>query len=775
MNIPAISATENSATSTALESRSDFGRTNLGPKSRTKGMPLWAIVLIPLMVFIGLDGISPAGGRIALVALFCGIVLFGVGYSVLRCFAVRDRNADLLLVSPAAGLIAACAASYLATIYGFSLGIVFVGIVVFAIPGLWMASVALRRCWRDTVPYGAAITALVVAIALVYFLPVSLRDGVRTADGGYQWIYVDSSYHQSMVSMVLTGVHPIPDPGFARQGLAYHFGPNALAAVFVNALHISTADAWVRVMRLLGLLSLICGVAAFGVWTAPRRSRTGLTVAFALLLTFFACSAIELFAMHWDSSGHLPAHVSKIGLELGDLFYADVYKDTMFFGSGLWAQVVLFLVAGLLIRRSDDSDSNPRSFGAVVMLAPLGICCNSLAGVSAVGVVAGTFVLFERKSWRNAALILGMVLLCYRMVTAGSFAHGVSSFISGFASPQNLALNMLDLLVWFTLLFSAFKIFAFLSLLDGRKIIFGTLALFSLGWIGFYLLIHLDWNGQAYAMLFLTSLVSGYAAGPAAALWTSLEEKNDKSAVETTSNSLKWLNRFSVVGIMWGSVTLILVGILVRTKFRIGVTLGLLVVLAVIAKSLQFLRNTPQAHWPKKTLLTALGILLVISSLGALRIAWNWGWNGMGTTVALDSGRVRSLLFLNQNSPQAALIATSHHAVPSIPDRPERSYMYSGLSGRRVLLEGWVYREYYFDGFAAVKLDNDALYTTSDEHQAEEIAKKYGISYLITEPLEPLHFDAAASGWLRPISNPGTLGIWKVEIPEVRYGTNLQP
>lgn len=724
-------------------------------------MPLWAVVVASLSVFIVIDGVSPAGVYPAVIALLCGVALSALGYTVLRCFALHDRDADLLLVSPAAGLITACAAAYLAATYGVRLGIVFFGIIALALPGLWMAVGTLKRCWRNPVPNGIVISGLIISIALIYFLPVSLRDGIRTPDGGYQWIYVDSSYHQAMVSMVLTRVHPVPDPGFAREILAYHFGPNALAAVFVNALNITTADAWVRIMRLLGLLSLVGGVAAFGLWTTPRRSKTGVTIAFSLFFVFIACSAVELFAMHWDSSGHLPTHVNQIRLELGDLFYVDVYKDTIFFGSGLWAQVLLFSVAGLLVRKRENGILSARPLGAEVMLAPLGICCNLLAGVSAVGVVAATYVLFDRKSWRKSLLVLGSLLLCYRMLTAGGFAHGVSSFIGGFNSPQVLAINALDLLVWLAFLFSALKILAFLSFLDPRKVIFGTLALFTLGWVSFYSVVHLDWNGQVYALLFLTSLVSGYAAGPAAVLWTSFEECGSDSTRDTNL-SLTWLKRLCVIGFVWSGITLVLVSIFTRTKFRIGVTLGVALLLALVAAVIEVLKRLPQSRWPKRTLLIALGVLVLISSLGALRIARNWGWNGMGTTVLLDAGRVRSLLFLHQNSVEDALIATARHAVPSIPDRPERSYMYSGVGGRRVLLEGWVYREYYFNGFAEVKLDNETLFTTEDPLQAERLVQKYGINYIVTEPSEPLHFDVSATGWLRPLPNPGTLGILRV-------------
>jgi uncharacterized membrane protein len=149
------------------------GSSVVEPETRmsTHGTPLWAVIMATLSVFIAFDAVSPAGVYPAVVALLCGITLFGLGYTVLRFFALHDRDADLLLVSPAAGLIAACAAAYLAATYGVGLGIVFFGIAALALPGLWMAVGVLKRCWRNPVPNGMVISGLIIAIALIYFLP----------------------------------------------------------------------------------------------------------------------------------------------------------------------------------------------------------------------------------------------------------------------------------------------------------------------------------------------------------------------------------------------------------------------------------------------------------------------------------------------------------------------------------------------------------------------------------------------------------------------------
>jgi hypothetical protein len=727
-----------------------------GSKNPRTLLPLWAVVAAPVGTLVLVDAISPSGPFPAAMGLVVGLILFGLGYLVLRAFLPKDLHGDLLLLAPAAGLIVAGGGAFLAAQHGLPLKGVLGGCLLLGLPGLWLAAKPIARCWSRPITYGVTITATVIAIILIYFLPVSLRDAVVTSGGEFQWIYVDDSYHQSIVSMIATGAHPVPSPGLSAQPLAYHFGPQALAATLVQVVGMNAGDAYVRVLRMIGIASLVCAVSAFGFGIAPHPKRANLSLILALCFTFFVCSAYEVFAMHYDSGGHMPAHVPHLSLQLGSLFSLDMYKETVMMGSGLWGITTLFVSAALLIRGRDGGIRSDSFCGAECLLAPLGIGLNTLAGISACGVIAGAYLLLGWKRWQTYLWIAGMTALCF-LVTRGP-TQGLATSIGGIASPGQIPQKMVDILVWMTFTLLALKGLAYLTFLYGNKKIVVSLALFTLGWIPFYMVIQVYMSNQVYAMVFLSSLVGAYAAGPATYLWMRI--RGDSAISNHSTDTI--VNLFKKVfwpAVAWGVVTLLMVGLFQRTAFRVGVTLGLVILLLVGFFLLGAWQAGP-ASAGRRLALGVFGALFVASALGSVAIAAKLGWNGLGTTISLDAGRVRSLAKLRQATANNALIATAHHTVPQLLVDSTRCYEYGALSGRRVLLEGWLFRENSFPTFLRIRSDNDTLFATTSAEQAAMIVRKYGVTHIVTEPSEPLHFET--SGWLRRLDNVGTLGLWEV-------------
>ena len=283
-----------------------------------------------------------------------------------------------------------------------------------------------------------------------------------------------------------------------------------------------------------------------------------------------------------------------------------------------------------------------------------------------------------------------------------------------------------------------------------------------LGYTFFYLCFSLFWGGEDYAMMFMSVIVSIYAAGPLSHFLLGVFQnfsQNDNSRMKYI------LDRFLILIIIFISIFITLKYFYLpgKTFFFIGIfCLGLAVSLWLLVK---YFSNMPHKV-TNLFIYLPLGLLVFISSFGFIKIVRDYGWNAIGVEIKCDSDRYKSLIALRNNSTSHSLIATQHHEIKKIRVKPARSYMYSAITGRNMLLEGWEYGNIEnHPRFLEVKNDNEALFLTSSATTAKQIVNKYNITHIIVEPGTKLSYYYDEIDWLKEISNEGSLRLYAVLSP----------
>ena len=731
-------------------------------RKRRTSLPLWLVVGLGLTPWFILDGISPTGGILVFASVGFGLVLTGLGYLVVR---ISPSERGFLLLAPGAGLIVASALAQFAAYRGFPLRLAFWGMVIFSLPGLWLGASAMRRRWRRQVPHGPIFIALLAGISLVYFLPVSLRDAVRRADGGWQWVYVDSLFHHSLAATLVSEVSPPRIPTFGSESLVYHFGPHALAACISKGIGIEPGDALMRVVRLFGLLALAAAVFSLSERLARRRSERFLAGLFGLFFVFLLGSPYAVFQPTIASSaGTLPT-MNWFTRQLTELPSVDAYKLHLVVGSGLWGLVAIFTVAGLLA--AEGAPARRRRLGPEAILAPLSICLSAPAGLSLVAVVAGTHA---PAGWRDrkfyASIGGSLALLAASLWLGGLLQPGSVAGPFEISTAAALRIKVLTLFKWLTF---GLGIKA-LCLLHGpwvRRKPAVTFWLFFAGYLLAYLLIHENQAAsELYALLFLSALAGAYAAAPAAHVWTLWRTGRDNSAMPAADRSevdCTFVLLRRAVWLLAGCSLLVIavIGFPLKQSLIVG---GAWVVFASLVFSVQ--KSRASHSWRAFTL-GGLAIFIAFSSLAWWKTVDLYTLDELSMTVTADPGLVESLTALRRLGSGVRLAATTHHSLPRLLGLPERSAMYAALAERPMLLEGWQYgsatRPINDPSFEQVRRDNRRLFESRDPSEVLRIARKYNVGYLLLEPGQTLGFDLARAPEIHPLPKTGTLTLLAVD------------
>jgi hypothetical protein len=738
--------------------------------------PLWLVVLLALSTWLVLDGLSPTGPILVLVSLAFGVVLFGLGTLILYPSASSRGS---LLLAPGAGLIIASALAQFAASRGFSLSWTFWGIVVGSLPGLWIAVHATRRQWRRPVRHGLTIVALLSAASLVYFLPISLRDAVRTVDGGWQWVYVDTVFNHALAATLTTEVAPPRIPTFGTERLVYHFGPHALAASLSKGLGLDPADALMRVVRLLGLLALAAAVFTLGQRLAIRRRQRNLAGCFALFFVFFVGSVYDLLRPIVVSSAAKMPSVNWFTRQLSEFPAIDYYRHHLVVGSGLWGILAIFSVASLLAR----SRPSPRrlQFEPEFVLAPLAICLSTPAGLSLLAVVAGTHSRFHWRDRRFYALLgISLSMLAASLWLGGFIEPHTAPGLLALSTPEELRGKLIGMFKWLTLGLGI-RALCFLNGVWARREVATSFWLFFAGYLLSYFLLHESQaSSELYALLYLGALAGGYSAAPAAHIWTLWRHRRDHSTVRPPAESLDvdrtfvflrratwWLAGFSLV-------------VIAATGFPPKQSLIIVATFALFASLVIALHRSRSSHSWRILTFAALGILVTVSSLAWWKTVELFTLNQLDMTVTADQGLVKSLSALRL-SPGASLAATTHRSVPHLLGRPERSAMYAALSARPMLLEGWEYGSSTSPKnhatFEEVTRDNERLFESRDPSEVVRLARKYNVGYLLLEPGQTLGFDIDRAPQFRALPQAGTLTVLAIGVhgAAVRTSSSVTP
>jgi hypothetical protein len=160
-------------------------------------------------------------------------------------------------------------------------------------------------------------------------------------------------------------------------------------------------------------------------------------------------------------------------------------------------------------------------------------------------------------------------------------------------------------------------------------------------------------------------------------------------------------------------------------------------------------------------------ILMTVLAVGFLAWIAPWldcGIGRMKLDVSVTPGEVAGLHRLRDLAKPSEWFATNRHNVDSLASRRERSYAYTGLSERPVLLEGYLDRGVKtLPWFSSMLRDNDQMFTTSDAATLHRIAESYHVHWLVARPGTDIAISKPLPTWLVEQENTGNLKIYRID------------
>ncbi|MDB4285587.1 hypothetical protein N9903_01635, partial [bacterium] len=192
-------------------------------------------------------------------------------------------------------------------------------------------------------------------------------------------------------------------------------------------------------------------------------------------------------------------------------------------------------------------------------------------------------------------------------------------------------------------------------------------------------------------------------------------------------------------------------------------THAILMPAASIAYSLFILALLKSLQSRRLRILAGGGIVLMfmLGLLSTMKTVLAYTLGNSRNSIILSAGEYRGLKRLKSVSVAGDRVATNKH---EIEERgPAKSYQYMTLSERKVLLEGWGYREYHLPGFAELRLDNEGIFSTDDLSELHALLVKHDIDFIVCRPETNLQI-ASIVPWLQEIEDAGSLKIYRVEL-----------
>lgn len=702
------------------------------------------------------------------------MVLAGLGTLVVAGVGGELHPSDKILLSPALGYIVACGALAISTRLGYSAER---SLWVLSVPGAAGALLYGRelRFWaRRRVRLGVPYVILSAAVCLVYFLPGALRDGVVAKDGSFHWMYVDTQFFMAMAASVKTSVGAPKMPGLGISELSYHYGPYALSAAVSATTGVELADAYARIVR--GASQLILLASAVGLGRILGRGisagrNAGILGGAGL---FFYGSLGALFASHANSSSSVPdSPIFKFSRPdlINVIDDGGPFSHILLGHSVLNGMIGITAVFSILLAKLDGRPNRKYRPDISILLPALTATINVFAGFGVLGVYVGATAIFGRKSL--ASSIVSCVLTCAAFFSVAA----IMGYIGGLGQKMELnndaVLLLYELSVWFYIGLGI-RVFALYYLKDiFARPASAVLALTLFGFVFFDAgIVDIVDLHNRYGIKFLQPVLSIFAfvalAGPIDAYFSGRKQETD-AFWRKLLTILFWSSAvfitISVAGYSLGEIRRPPDSDLLRIARRT-------ILLALLSLTFCLILHRCLQVAPKLAAVikrAAIGVYL----LGCL--AWIPSWVNMGLghmkmDIVVSPGELRGLRKLRSVSKSSDLFATDRHLLNSLPVDPEgsdkqfrfRSYSYAALLERRVLLEGWAYRERYDPLFPAVKRDNDLLFTTMNSGQAKRIVERYGINYIVVSPGADVHFMARNHEWIRLVPDTGTLRVYEV-------------
>ncbi len=718
---------------------------------RTYPLGVGIAIIIPYLVVILLfSGVRGSASFILLLSMCTGI-----GYFFLRCGASFLHLSDKIIYSCPVGFLILATVFQLSAYHGYPSVVIFVVMFVGSVPGLICFH---RDVWeKRKAPFqgSIAICAISAIVVALYFALPNSRNVVLTQEGGLPFLYL-SDCSLAVVTNINTGFIPPRNPGFFGTPLVYHYGPYALAAFLSKAMCLSPSRSLFHVVQGMALLSIF--VAAVGL-SRSFMSGTGsskFSIPFGLIGLFFVGSFTALF------SGEILPKLKGSNDGMVNLLH---YMTST---SLLWAHVGLIAFLGVLLAYAKEKDKDlteGRRWGLLVLPALL-VTSNIFSALYALGLLTILLIWMDSLNVRNWLRAAVACILLLSIMYANSMLK--STWSSAYFIEADASLSLHRLFGW-TILGLGIRIYAFQVIKNLRNDPRAVLVLVStIVSMILYLIISdpiapefggetdqyflIIWQGilGLFAMVTLSQIVAAYFRGDLISL----------------KNFIPDLSRLYVkLGIVFLFVAFIylVIELLMHTTVAYSIrTISfsfLLITAAWIAAKI---------YKSVERIQRIVGVIFLIIVLFSLS-AWaptvvRLGFLKTGIRSYLTPGEVKGLWKLRDISQPEDLVATNHHYI--FRTHPF-AYGYSAISERQMLLEGWLFNNTSLcSTFKTVRQDNDLLFSTLDQDDAQKIVLKYGIKYVLCEPGTDIHFLPSNSNWLQQIGHSGSLKLYRVISPE---------
>lgn len=722
--------------------------------SSERRMPVaMALVFLPWIAVV----LFTAGSWAALNFFGYAILVFAVGYSVVRVALPAPVRIQTVVLAPAVGILVISAL----TAFWLRLGLpliwvpaVWFGLMVAGAIGLWSD----RALWtKRTVAYGGALMLLSALICVVYFLPGARNDAVLRRDGSFNWIYVDTEYFHSMAAAIKSGASPPKDPGTATTDLLYHFAPYAPAAVISRLDGLDLGDAFARVTRGASLWAVV--LSCFGLGTLLSLKATGRRFGGIMSVAglFFYGSLLSLCNDEVNSSSYVTgAILFKIpGVEV--LGQGGPFSHLILGHSTLHGLGAITAIMGLcLVQREREAVLNGRTF-ILLALPAFAVAMHSVAGLYCVG-VAGILLFWGRlgtlRSWLLIVLMLCLFLGAWKIMGYSHASDAAQTMIN-----KNPGGYWWAVTVWF-LIGLGLRIIGFGWITKPLTDPLSALVLASfLALLSFTIMLQFPRGEERYGIYFLQSMFSIFAFSRLPSGWWRGDERS------------RWTEEWLTVAIK-GLILLLVAAVLLRiavyvahsdawiASFKLQI-LPTCLLLGLFAVTLVLMKRSSNFST------VASGIFTVVLLIGFL--AWitpwlNFGQGRMKMDITLTAGEVRGLDRLSELAAPGERVATNKHAIDSLARDRERSYAYATLSERPVLLEGYKYHsETALPGFKTLLSDNDLMFNTADPETVREIARSWHVRWLVARPGTDIALSRPLPPWLVEQRNCGDLKIYRID------------
>ena len=720
--------------------------------------------LLPALVltFLPFLGVWIATAKVLSVVagLAYALLLIAAGYAMIRAaFPVSALvQVEVLVLAPAVGILSGSALSTFWVRCGLPLSwssLLWLGLSLVGAAALWKD----RQIWRNlSIPYAGWLAALSTLICVIYFLPGAWNDAVFRRDGSYNWIYVDTQFFQATVASIKSGFSPPRTPGTFTADLLYHFAPYTPAALLSGIIGVDTGDALARLTRGASIWALV--LSSFGVGTLLARRATGKIFGgiMALAGLFFYGSLLALFTNETNTASHVSGAILFKLPDVAVLADGGPFSHLILGHSMLHALVAITAILGLCLFYRERINGIPNwRCSVLILLLAFSVAVNSVASLYCIGIVGILLFWGHLGSWRSWLLIilmLGLFALAWKMMGYGQAQEAAHVIWKDHPVSQwwSVTVAFLFGLGLRTIGFRWVK----LSLRDEVSV----LVLASvIGLLAFALLFRLDDSNERYGLYYLQCMFSLFAFSR---LEPGFWRANQRS---------KWIKDWAVVGSS-GMAVLFAAGFLLGilsflvhyhpwiAAFPLKVGISFLLLLAFI-----FLLFDMNRGRTPSTLLTGTLMGLLLFGFAGWIPAWlNFGMDRMRMDITLTPGETQGLLHLKQVAPSRARFATNKHVVDTLASRRERSYGYSALSERPVLLEGYLdHAVQDLPWFQSMLRDNELLFTTTHPEEMRQIAQNWHVQWLVARPGSDIALPRPLPAWLVEQPDSGSLKIYRIE------------